>query len=670
MRVKKGHVSIVRRIHLLFLIIVILFTIILLRLGYMQLMNASFYTAKLNETYTYKVTSSNPRGKIYDSNGLVLVDNSIKKVISFTRDNKMTSDYLLEVANYLSKYCDLNDITVSKRERIDYYLADSNHYKQVVKKLPNSERFDGYGNNLSESIIYNNAVNSLKNNTFNDDTETLKTIYIFTQLNRIGTFYTKNIDLGNLSEDKLNEIISHKGNLEGLNISEDWQRKSDSAGNLTSIVGMISTEKSGLPKEFVKSYIKKGYSLDDRVGISYLEKVYESYLQGKHTIQTIKVNKKGKVVSDKLDQKGHSGANLKLTIDSNFQAGVDDILKRYFSSELSTGNANLSEGIYAVALEPSTGRVLALSGLSHNLDTNETSSDTLGTFTNSYTPGSVIKAATISSGWEHHVLSGNEVLYDHEIANIKSWFTQGLIPITATQALEYSSNTYMVQIALRLMGQNYNVGDSLVLEKYKTAMKSLRESFAEFGLGTETGFDLSEEVGYLPKTYNSGEVLNESFGQFDAYTTLQLAQYVATIANGGNRLAPHIADGIYDGQGDNLGNLIKSFENHTLNKVQISPEDVELLQEGFYNVVNSYSGYATGYALRSNLTTISGKTGTAETSVTKNGQNVKTVNLNVVAYDQDKKIAVAVMYPHASDDETKASQYIARDIIDLYVSNH
>lgn len=41
-----------------------------------------------------------------------------------------------------------------------------------------------------------------------------------------------------------------------------------------------------------------------------------------------------------------------------------------------------------------------------------------------------------------------------------------------------------------------------------------------------------------------------------------------------------------------------------------------------------------------------------------------------MAYDQDKKIAVAVMYPHASDDETKASQYIARDIIDLYVSNH
>ncbi|WP_260722554.1 penicillin-binding transpeptidase domain-containing protein, partial [Streptococcus oralis] len=69
-----------------------------------------------------------------------------------------------------------------------------------------------------------------------------------------------------------------------------------------------------------------------------------------------------------------------------------------------------SEGVYAVALNPQTGAVLAMSGVNHDVESGKLSSDALGTITNVFVPGSVVKAATISSGWEIGVLSGNQTL--------------------------------------------------------------------------------------------------------------------------------------------------------------------------------------------------------------------------------------------------------------------
>ena len=103
-----------------------------------------------------------------------------------------------------------------------------------------------------------------------------------------------------------------------------------------------------------------------------------------------------------------------------------------------------------------------MSGLKHDLKTGDLTPDSLGTVTNVFVPGSVVKAATISSGWENGVLSGNQTLTDQPIvfqgsAPIYSWYklAYGSFPITAVEALEYSSNAYMVQTALGIMGQTY-----------------------------------------------------------------------------------------------------------------------------------------------------------------------------------------------------------------------
>ena len=671
LHIVKRPASIPRRVNLLFGIIVLLFTVIILRLAHMQIVNKDFYTAKLTATTTYTVKTSSPRGTIYDATGAPLVENEVKEVVAFTRSNTVTAADIKALAQDLANYVTLTQTDVSTRAKKDYYLADRQVYQDVVNNLPDKKKYDHFGNSLTESEIYANAVDAVTEEQIAYSEDELKIVYIFNQMNSASTFYTVNLKTDNLTEEQIAYLTANQANLPGITVTTDWTRKSIDT-SLSDILGAVSSEETGLPEEEADTYLEKGYSLNDRVGTSYLEKQYEDILQGKRTVRTIKVDKDGEIISDDITAEGTDGDNLKLTINLEFQEGVENILRQYFNGQLSSGYAAYSDGMYAVALEPKTGKVLALAGLSHEKGEGTAEADNLGTINSVFTPGSVVKGATLSSGWENGVLSGNEVLYDQQIGSIRSWFTRGLTPITAAQALEYSSNTYMVQVALRLMGQEYTSADAMTSKGYKEAMEKLRATYAEYGMGTSTGLDLPESKGYLPDDFEMGNVLNEAFGQYDTYTTMQLAQYAATVANDGKRMSAHIVEGVYSSnESGGLGDLVQTIGGETLDTVGISSEEMSIVQQGFYNVVNSYSAYATGTDMASGVTTISGKTGTAETSVTdSSGNEISTVNLNVVAYDADRSIAVAVVYPHAADDSINVHKYAARDIINLYVSSY
>ena len=129
----------------------------------------------------------------------------------------------------------------------------------------------------------------------------------------------------------------------------------------------MSTEQAGLPAEEADDYLEKGYALNDRVGTSYLEKQYESVLQGERVEKEIHLDKNGNVEKIETLSKGSKGNNIKLSIDLDFQRGVEDILKKSFQAELAAGNATYSEGVYAVALDPKTGKILAMAGMKHEL---------------------------------------------------------------------------------------------------------------------------------------------------------------------------------------------------------------------------------------------------------------------------------------------------------------
>ena len=681
-KIDKKPTSMTKRIYLIFSVIVVLFSIIILRLAQMQILNKSFYDEKLNSSTTYTVTTSNPRGEIYDAAGNLLVSNTVKQVVAFTRSNTITAEEMKELAAKLSTLVTFTETNVTTRQKKDYYLADSDTYAAVVKSLPDDEKYDSYGNNLTESEIYANAINTVTDDEINYSEDELKLVYIFSQMNAASTFSTVNLTTGDLTEEQIAYITANQSKLSGISIATDWDRETPTS-SLASIIGTVSSKHSGLPAEEADDYLAKGYSLNDRVGTSYLEKEYEEYLQGTHTVREITTDKNGNVVSDEVTSEGKAGQNLKLTVNSDFQAGVESILNQYYSADIADGYATYSEGAYAVALNPQTGAILAMAGLSHETGSSTTTLDALGTINDIFVPGSVVKAATLTAGWESDAISGNQVIADQSIniagsSAITSWFTgSGSTNITAVQALEYSSNTYMVQVALKMMGQEYYSGMSLATTGMKEAMEELRAAYAEYGMGTSTGIDLPENTtGYISDDYSAGNVLTEAFGQYDSYTPMQLAQYAATVANGGKRIAPHLVDSIYDNDGtDGIGTLGKTIETNVLNQINISDDDMDLLQQGFYQVVNSSSAYATGTYMKSSTVTIAGKTGTAETyAVDANGNAVTTVNLSVLAYDystsDDSHIAVAVIVPHLTSSDNHTNQYIARDIINLYMSTY
>ena len=670
--------SIPIRLNLLFAIVILLFMAIIGRLLYMQVLNKDFYETKLASASQTRVTTSSARGQIYDAAGKPLVENTLKQVVSFTRNNKMTAAELKETAKKLLTYVNVTSPDLTDRQIADYYLADQDIYKKTVESLPSDKRLDSDGNRLSEATLYNNAVESINVSQLNYTDEQKKEIYLFSQLNAVGNFATGTISTDALDDTQVALVASASKELPGISISTSWDRKVLDT-SLSSIVGSVSSEKSGLPAEEVDAYLKKGYSLNDRVGTSYLEKQYEDVLQGKRSVKEIHLDKHGNMESVENVEEGSKGNNIKLTIDLAFQNSVDDLLKSYFNSELGNGGAKYSEGVYAVALNPKTGAVLAMSGVKHDVESGKLSSDSLGTITNVFVPGSVVKAATISSGWENGVLSGNQTLTDQPIvfqgsAPINSWYTlsYGSFPITAVEALEYSSNTYMVQTALGIMGQTYTPNMVAATGQLETAMGKLRSTFGEYGLGASTGIDLPDEsTGFTPKDFDLGNYINNSFGQFDNYTPMQLAQYVATIANNGVRLAPHIVEGIY-GNNDQggLGSLVQETAAKEMNKVNISEADMAILHQGFYQVSHGTSALTTGRAFSNGASvSISGKTGTAESYV-NDGQ--KANNTNAVAYapSDNPQIAVAVVFPHNTNLTNGVGPSIARDIINLYNQHH
>ncbi|WP_183139511.1 penicillin-binding protein PBP2B [Streptococcus salivarius] len=674
-------VNISRRVYLLFGVVFVLFLLLFARLTYMQVYNKSFYTKKLEDNSKYTVRIASERGQIFDAKGVALTTNQSKDVITFTRSNLVSSDTMKKVAEKLATMVTLTETKVTARQKRDFYLADSATYKRVVNDLPKDKKTDKFGNKLAEATIYNNAVDAVPDEAVDYTEDELKIVYIYSQMNAVSNFSTVTLKTGDLTPEQIAIVAAKQKELNGITVAKDWERHTvDSA--LSPLIGKVSSSEAGLPQEDAKEYLKKGYALNDRVGTSYLEKEYEEKLQGKHTVREITVDKEGEVASDKITQKGSKGNNLQLTIDLDFQKGVEDILGQQLSSEISENKATYSEGMYAVVMNADTGAVLAMAGQKHEQGAQDFKANALGTITDVFIPGSVVKGATLTAGWRSGAIYGNQVLTDQPIniagsAPITSWFTdQGSRAITATQALEYSSNTYMVQIAIKLLGQQYVPGMALSTDNMDKAMTTLRDTYADFGMGVSTGLDLpGESEGYISKNYNVANVLTEAFGQYDSYTTIQLAQYVASIANGGKRVAPHIVGGIYDaGFNGSLGTLASTVDTRVLNTLPLDSEQMGIIQQGFNDVVNSGSSLATGKAMASSIIPISGKTGTAETYATDaSGNSVTTVNLNAVAYATAKdgtKLAVGIMYPHALDWKSKAHQNAVKAIMELYQNTH
>lgn len=130
----------------------------------------------------------------------------------------------------------------------------------------------------------------------------------------------------------------------------------------------------------------------------------------------------------------------------------------------------------------------------------------------------------------------------------------------------------------------------LVLDTEKT-FNTMRQSFSQFGLGTRTGIDLPNEMSGFPGSENKpGLLLDLAIGQYDTYTPIQLAQYVSTIANGGNRVQPHLVKEIREPimENNELGPIVEEIQPKVLNHLDMKDEWIEACSRG---LPNGYAGW-------------------------------------------------------------------------------
>lgn len=676
------------RMRIILAIIFILFATLIGQLAYLQLVYGSRFKAEVQKSDSTVVSSQVPRGVMYDSKGRVLVGNKANNAITYTKGASTSSAQVYKISNALSNYIKITNEKPTEQQIIDYYLANSSNSKKELAKLPASQKDS---DKLTQSQINQNLDNQVKKKNIKLTAKQKTAALIFNKISGAYTLSTIYIKNKGLTDKEIAEVGEHLSELPGVGIGTDWQRSYPNGSSIRSIIGSVSSEKSGLPSDNLQYYLTQGYSRNDRVGTSYLEEEYEPLLKGTKSTSKVQTKDNGDIQQTKTVYKGQAGSSLMLTIDAKYQKQIQSSLKSIYKSAIAAGAAQYSNGAYAIAMNPKTGAIQGIAGINRNPKTGKLTDNALGVINQSFVMGSAIKGATVSGGLINKVITPtNSTLPDTPIYLPGSSVKKSVYPIgtfsslDAPSALEVSSNIYMMQLALRWVKAKYV--PKTYINMPSNAFEILRRNFNMFGLGQKTGVDLPGEVsGIQGKSFNSkgqilsGSVLDLAYGNYDAYTPIQLVQYVSTIANGGYRMQPYVVQSI--GSTSNNGKKIYINYNKTptvQQKIPWTQDELNVVREGFYRVVHGTNGWGTAHKLKGVTPSISGKTGTAQTFYydpdNPNRKNPpELINATFVGYAPSKnpKLAVAVVFPGLDPDmEGSYTLQMARAMVQDYFKLH
>ena len=345
----------------------------------------------------------------------------------------------------------------------------------------------------------------------------------------------------------------------------------------------------------------------DIVGQSGLEKAYNALLMGEDGARRVVVNSVGREIRTLEEVDPTEGRRLRLTIDADVQRAVEDGFRAF-------GYRGA-----AVVLDPSTGEVLAFTSLPAYdpnafaagidratwaaLNTDELRPLTDRALQGRYSPGSTFKMTVASAALEEGVISpdfkvhcnGAGVFYGRAF---RCWKPGGHGTVDLRHAIEQSCNVYF-----------YTVGNMVGIDR-------LHKWATLLGLGVKSGIDLPNEVaGIMPSTewkrqrtgekWYAGETISVSIGQGQvSVTPISMAVMMATLANGGTRVTPHLLQAVDEGTG---WKAVPPPPPQSA--VSMKPENLQAIRDGLWLVVN---GAGTGGRARIPGYDVSGKTGTAQ----------------------------------------------------------
>ncbi|WP_260399486.1 peptidoglycan D,D-transpeptidase FtsI family protein [Peribacillus simplex] len=662
------------RLNVFFFVVFLLFVALILRLGVVQIIYGEGYKREVNRTVDEVVTTPVPRGKIYDRNEEVIVDNIPVNAITYTRMNGTTSEEMVETAKKLARIIDVNLEEIKQRDLKDYWIVT--RPDEAKKKIKVSELKD---EELTQKDLYDRQIERITSNDLKEITkEELKVATIFRNMNS-GYALTPQVIKRNATDEEFAIIGEHLEDLQNVDIFTDWDRYYPHESIFRSVLGNVTSSTEGLPSSNLDYFLSRGYNRNERVGKSQLEEYYEDLQHGQKAKIKNVTDKSGNLLETEILSEGQRGKDLVLSIDFDLQKVVEQVIQDELSR--AKGRNRFLDRAFVVMMNPNTGEILSMAGkqLVHEKGKYVFNDYALGTINSQYEMGSVVKGATILSGLESGVIS-TETIFKDEKLNLKGTPHKGsysslLGTLGIEGALKKSSNVYMFKTVIRMMGKEYYSGMSL--PKTPDAVQDFRNLFSQFGLGIKTGIDLpNESNGLIGKdAYTKpGLFLDLSIGQYDNYTTMQLAQYISTIANGGYRLKPQLVKTIHTPSNtDEIGAVFKAFQPEVLNKITIKDKYLRKVQEGFRQVYQSPGGTAYKYFggdSRFREFQTAGKTGTAESFYydpnTKKSHS--TYNLTLVGYAPYNKpeIAFSIAVPYLDTDTDPVNKYIGQKILKAY----
>ncbi|MGM8213716.1 peptidoglycan D,D-transpeptidase FtsI family protein [Virgibacillus sp. W0430] len=674
---KKKKAQLPFRLNILFFIVFLLFSVLIVQLGIVQILKGEAFQQEIDRTIQDTTKIPVPRGKMLDRYHNVVVDNMPLYSITYTPPKGVQAEDKLELAEDLARFIamdsdeELDRVTLRNKKEY-WYLKNK---EKAVARLSDEEK-----QKLNDVEQYDLALKRITEDEVRDfSKEELEVIAIKKELDKAFSLTPHVVKNKDVTAEEYAQVAEHLDLLPGINATTDWEREYPFEESISSFIGSITSQDQGIPADKEQYYLSRGYSRNDRVGISGLEEQYEDVLRGRKEQIQYTTTKSGKVIDSEVIVPGERGKDLILTIDMEFQQRVDEIVRDELKNTIQKfpyQNQHLEDAI-AVAMNPQTGEILAISGQHYNRSKNKFEDAAFKALYDAHLPGSSIKGATVLAGYQSGVISPYQSFTDRPIkiaeTPIKASYRR-LGPVNDLSALKLSSNVYMYYIALRMGGEYRNPFPDNGRPTFNSdAFAEMRSYFHQFGLGVKTGIDFPyEATGVRGTLYKPGLLMDYAIGQYDTFTTLQLAQYVSTIANDGYRVKPYFVKeirepAIEDGE---LGPLYKSTNPQVLNRIQMEDSEIKRVQEGFRKVFRESGGTGARYWAGKAYNAV-GKTGTAENAIYKDRKKLAdTENLALVGYApmENPEIAFAIMVPHtgAVKGQYPANHKIGTRLMDAY----
>ena len=657
--------------------------VLIVQLFNLQVINGESYREQSNTRLSRVSTIKAARGSILDRSGNELAGVKTENNIEIYKTN-ISNDELNEAALNLVNLMNQYQISYTDNFPISInpftFTISGDELSKFKKKFKIEENAD------AETVFYKvKDKYQIKNDNIEDIRKIIAIRYIITTK---GYSATKSITIAtNVSDEVVAQISERNSDFPGISIETKAARTYLAGSMAAHVIGY-----TGKIKEEEYKANKDDYDIDDIIGKTGIEYVFEKYLKGTDGEKQKEMAVDGTITGEYVSKNAIAGSDVVLTIDSNLQKTTEESLENCINKIKNGGFSQRydAQGGAAVVMNVNTGEVLAtasyptyepqwfVGGISQEnwayLRDDTRHPQLNKAIQSTYAPGSTFKMVTAIAGLETGVITTKEKINDTGIykkynSEWKCWYYtsyhRGHGYQNVTQALQHSCNYFF-----------YETGDRMGID-------NLSKYALHFGLGNKTGIELPNEksgVAASKETYakirngatmGPGDTLNASIGQGDNnFTPMQIAKYISSIANGGTVVNPTIIKSVLNLDGTEVSkDEIRKYTNEKLGIVDtddgitISDESIEVAKEGMRMAASEAGGTAYNIFKNFNIE-VAGKTGSAEAGKDSNGNDLVNAWFVCFAPFDNPEVAVVVMIENGGHGNYAAE--VARDVLIQY----